>query len=266
MNLTDQPAEIFIQQLTYLPFKDVISACQTNARSLNYCTHPQYNEIWKQLIDNTFESSFDYVGILEKVWQDLHVPDNTYNYLVYTNLIKYLDPVTQLRIYYKQGDMKSFNSHRYKTPQRFIAYYLVGDIDAAKKLKVVRILSKLLDGRLSQLDKNIIMILMAEKGSPLGVSLMVEKGANVRASKNEALQRASSRGNLNVVKYLLEHGADVNAVNDNALLNAIRFNHIRVVKYLVEHGAKNLDRAIELAKRLGQRNNILEYLQKVLKE
>lgn len=60
MDLTTQPIDLFITQLTYLPFKDVKSLCSSNKKSFDYCTNPKYNNNWKKLIDDTFGNIDDY--------------------------------------------------------------------------------------------------------------------------------------------------------------------------------------------------------------
>ena len=52
--LSKMPIDLFIQQVTYLPFKDVINLCQANKTLHNYCTNHKYNINWKILIENTF--------------------------------------------------------------------------------------------------------------------------------------------------------------------------------------------------------------------
>ena len=44
--------EVFIQNITYLPFSDVISVCNVNNKLHNYCTNDKYKLYWKQLIYN----------------------------------------------------------------------------------------------------------------------------------------------------------------------------------------------------------------------
>ena len=89
----------------------------------------KYNPQWKTLIDNTFKHIYNYEDKLNEIWIELSLPIDTYNYLVYTGLVKLLDPITQLMIYYKQGYMKSFNSEKYNQTQRFLAMFLLGKKD-----------------------------------------------------------------------------------------------------------------------------------------
>ena len=117
--LSRLPIDIFIQNITYLPFSDVVNICQSNKKIHNYCTHSRYNIRWKALINNTFSQVDNYQEKLNKIWLDLNVTKNTYNYLVYTQLIKLLDPITQAMIYYRQGDMKFFK--KFTKTQKFLA-------------------------------------------------------------------------------------------------------------------------------------------------
>lgn len=204
----DLPADVFIELLTYLPFQDVISVCQSNSRTRYYCTDVKYNAVWKRLIDSTFKDTFYYTDNLEKIWKDLGVDVGTYNYLVYTKLVKLLDPITQLRIYYKQGDMESFDSDRFSNKQRFLAYFLLGDkVMATEYLpgEVYQPFLDLMDGKdPDKMALNWMMLQMVVHGSPLGVSIMYNKGAKL---KHVYIYYARDRGYLGVLKYLedLEH-------------------------------------------------------------
>ena len=106
--LSQMNVDVFIQSITYLPFQDVVSVCSANKTLHSYCNDPRYNKKWKRLIDNTFGKVYDYQNKLQQIWNKLGYKQPTYNYLVYTQLVKLLDPVTQAMIYYRQGDMDSF--------------------------------------------------------------------------------------------------------------------------------------------------------------
>src|SRR5680860_967420 len=101
MNLSELPIDLFMKQITYLPFDDVINICNTNKKLHDYCTNPDYNTRWKALINKTFSSIPNYNQKLEEVWLLLGYDKNKYNYIVYTKLIKTLDKITQAMIYYK---------------------------------------------------------------------------------------------------------------------------------------------------------------------
>ena len=115
--LSTLPVDLFIKQITYLPFSEVVSVCSLNENLHDYCTNPKYNNNWKTLIDETYGNIPNYQEMLEKVWERYGSKD-VYNYMIYTDLIKTLHAVTQLTIYYRQGDMKSFSDSRYTDSQR----------------------------------------------------------------------------------------------------------------------------------------------------
>ncbi len=123
--LSKLPVDVFIQNITYLPFDEVISVCQANKTLHNYCTNSKYNSHWKALIDNTFGNIYDYQNKLKQIRDKLNISDDVYNYLVYSHLVKLLDPITQLMIYYRQGDMNSFENSQYNDTQRFLALFLL---------------------------------------------------------------------------------------------------------------------------------------------
>jgi hypothetical protein len=89
---------------------------------------------------------------------------------------------------------------------------------------------------------------LARHGDLQGVKYLVNKGvaldggANLRSEDEEdALQRASEKGHLEVVKYLVEEcRANVHADNDWALRLASENGHLEVVKYLVLNGGANV--------------------------
>ena len=126
-------ADIFIKHITYLPFTDVINLCHTNKKFHTYCTYPKYRIPWKALVLNTFGNIDNYQEKLEKTWLGLGLDKDSYNYMVYVNLVKTLDPITQLTIYYKQGDMVSFDSDMFNLTQRFLTLFLLGKKESMKE-------------------------------------------------------------------------------------------------------------------------------------
>lgn len=117
--LSQLPVEIFIREITYLPLSDVVSICQTSSKLHSYCTDSKYRLYWKILIDNTYNNIYGYQDKLNELWNKMGMEKETYNYIVYTQLIKTLPKITQLDIYYKQGDMKNFNDLRFSDYLRY---------------------------------------------------------------------------------------------------------------------------------------------------
>ncbi len=239
-HLSRLPVDVFIKEITYLPFDDVISVCKSNTTLHNYCTNSSYNNKWRQLIDNTFSSIHNYQEKLDQVRNKLNLNDGTYNYLVYSYLVRLLDPITQLMIYYKQGDIKSFDDPQYNNTQKFLALFLLCERDKIMNYlpaqKYVPFIN-MIDG--DKIDQNILnwmLIEMAGRGSVKGVSMMLSKGADIHEEDDWALRWASAR-HLEVVKYLVEQGADIHADDDYAMRWASERGHLEVVKYLIEHGA-----------------------------
>ena len=196
------------------------------------------------MIDNTFSQVDNYEEKLNKIWSDLNVNKNTYNYRVYTGLVKLLDPITQAMIYYKQGDMKSFEN--LTQIQKFLAMFLLGNKDQMEKYLPLysgqglpyNTFIKLSEGK--KIYQNILddmLIEIAAKGSIQGVKRMEKEGANIHAYHDWALTTASGNGHLEVVKYLVEHDANMHANNHASLILAISNGQLEVVKYLVDHGA-----------------------------
>ena len=231
--LSQLSPDIFIQQITYLPFHDVINVCSANKKLHGFCNDPKYNNNWERLIDNTFKDNiYAYEEKLKELWNKLNMKPDTYNYLVYAQIVKLLDPVTQAMIYYQQGDMESFE--KLNEVQRFLALFLLG-----KRNKMIEYFSDretpyspfldLLKGdTISQDDLDRMLIQMATAGNIKGIMLLKKKGAN-QNKKNMALIFATKAGHLEVVKYLVEHGAHVPEGLD---ITAILHGHPDVSNYL----------------------------------
>ena len=239
--LSQLPVDLFIKQITYLPFDDVISVCQTNATLHNYCTNFKYNIRWRNLIDNTFGNIYNYQNKLEQIRTKLNVSDGVYNYIVYTQLVKVLDPITQLMIYYRQKDMESFHDSQYDSTQRFLALFLLDNVKEMGKYlpsdHYLPFISMLEGHKIDQNTLDAMLVEFAEQGSLKGVSMMLSRGADIHAQNDFVLFDTSRYGHLEVVKYLIENGADVHARDDEALRYASLNGHLEVVRYLTEQGA-----------------------------
>ncbi len=259
--LSKLPVDLFIKEITYLPFDNVITICTSNTTLHNYCTNPKYNIKWRNLIDNTFGNIYNYQEKLKQIRSKFNLGDGVYNYIVYTQLVKVLDPITQLMIYYRQGDMKSFDSSQYNNIQRFLSLFLLGKkdkmMDYLPSDAYLPFISMLGGDKINQNILNNMLVEMAKEGSMKGLSMMVSKGANVHAQDDYALRWASERDHLDVVRYLVEHGANIHARNDLALIWASQEVHLEVVKYLIEQGA-NIHAVDDLALREASYNGHLE--------
>ena len=239
--LSQLPVDVFIQNITYLPFNNVISVCKANAKLHNYCTDSKYNNNWKALIDTTFRNIYDYQNKLKQIRLNLGIGEGAYNYLIYSHLVKVLDPITQLMIYYRQGDMDSFDSPNYNNNQRFLALFLLNRKNKMKNYlpddNYLPFIS-MLEGH--KIDQNILdkmLAEMAKEGSVQGVLMMSSIGANIHVDNDRALRLASENGHLEVVKYLVKNGADIHADDDAALRWASANGHLEVVSYLIENKA-----------------------------
>ena len=237
--MNDQPVDVFLKQITYLPFTGVVSLCSTNKKFNNYCTN--YPNRWQSLIDDTFSHIYDYQDKLDEIWTKLNMNPGTYNYIVYTNLIKLLDPITQLMIYHKQGDDDMFNSERYTESQRFLTLFLLGDNENIKKhipgpwenFPYYLFLSDINGKTVHFSDKNTMLGEMAKNGSIQGVNYFLTKGAGFR----ESIPEAAREGREDMVRYLLKLGVIDISYKNEALLAAAESDNMRIVKLLIENGA-----------------------------
>jgi len=69
---------------------------------------------------------------------------------------------------------------------------------------------------------------------------MLEKGANIHADDDYALQCAAGDGRLKLVEFLVEKGANIHADDDYALRLAKEEGHWKVVKFLEKVAKKEL--------------------------
>ena len=233
-------------QITFLPFTDVKQLCETSKRLNNFClgTSTKQSNIWRSIIYNTFGYLDNYNDILLKLSEQYNCVGPCYNYYVYVNFINYLDKVTQLMIYYKQGDINSFRSGKYTNTERFLTFFMLGDKEGMKKYELYideyyrKIFNTLAENKTpSQKGVDFVLGYTSTHGYLEIVKYLVEHGADVNSQAEYALISASIGGNLEVVKYLVEHGSDVRADNDYALKQSSRIGHLEIVKYLVEQGA-----------------------------
>lgn len=244
-HLSQLPIDLFIQQITYLPFDDVISVCSSNKKLHSYCNDPKYNNKWKSLIDNTFGNIYNYKDKLKEIWDELNLGGNTYNYLVYTKLVKVLDPITQLMIYYRQGDMSSFNGSEYDNTDRFLAMFLMNRKDLIENYlpydyfesqAYQPYVAMLYNGKISQDDLNDMLIPMIDAGNIKGIALILSKGADIHHDNDLPLRKAIKNGDLDIVKYLVEHGANIHANNNYPIQLAEHHEHTEIIEYLRKQG------------------------------
>ena len=241
--ISQLPVDIFIKSITYLPFKDVVNICSSNQKLRSFCNDPNYNIHWKALINSTFNKTYNYQENLVKIWNRLGLNENTYNYRVYTQFVKLLDPITQLTIYNTQNDMNSFNDLKFNDRQRFLALFILKKkelrsyLPSDYYLPFIDMLDMLDGEKISQNNLNRMMVEIARKGSPLGVLMFLEKGANIHTFDDLALRWASENGHMETVKLLLENGADIHSNDDEALKWASENGHMKTVRLLLENGA-----------------------------
>ena len=261
------PIDIFIKIITYISFNDVKVLCMTNKKLHNYCTN--YNNRWKLLIYNTFSSIDDYNNILKQVQNDL---DCECDYLVYTKLIEYLDPITQLMIYYRQNN-KLFDSDNYNAFQRFLSLFLLGEKNIVANYlnhegniyisdDHLPILDLLNDLPVEKDVLNWMLVEMASEGCLKGIKYLVSKGAD--SNNDIACVCASENGHLPVVEYLVQNGANIHANNNSALNWASQNGHLEIVKFLHKEGANihvQDDKAFRWASKNGHLD-VMKYLHK----
>ena len=238
MNFDKLPVDIFFQYITYLSFQDIISLSSCNRCFHDYSTNSRYGIRWKFLIDKTYCDVYDYTALLAQVGTDL---ESEHNYLVYTRLIKLLDPISQLMIYYHQGDFVSWNDEKYNRIQIFLALFLLNERDEIEhwlpSSKYFRFID-MMDGKsISLYDLRWMVKKLAKQGNVKGLMLLSERGADLHYDSEAALISAVENGRLSAVKFLTEQGADINLNNGLALHIASRNGDLPIVRFFTEHGA-----------------------------
>lgn len=129
------PYDLLAKEITYLPFEDVRSFCQTDRRIHNFCLakNPRHKTIWKRLIENTFGGLDNYDNILLQLSRKYNCPEERcYNYLIYVNFVNRLDPVIQAMIYYRQNDKESLD--KISPLFRYYASFLMGNKDEMRRI------------------------------------------------------------------------------------------------------------------------------------
>lgn len=194
--MEELPIDLFIQQITYLPFNNVTTLCQSNQKFHRYCTDPKYSDRWRRLIEDTFSNSEGYLENLKLLLDRF----GEYNYHVYTNFVKLLDPITQGMIYYKQKDIDSFNNLTDR--QRVLVLFLLGDIKQMKNsFPKAQDYLDLLEGkpmRLSALNR--ILVTMIDEGSIAGVKFMLNQGVLIT---DDVVSLAIRKDRYDILKYIM---------------------------------------------------------------
>ena len=275
--LSDLPIDLFMKQITYLPYEEVIKVCQANKKLHNYCTN--YDLHWKNLILNAFGTLPDYQAILREIHEKLG--SKQYNYSVYTQFVNYLDPDTLLLIYDKQNDKVNFDRVFAKADNisKLIYYYKNGNffafvlgenmnkiaalwlIGLGKLLEFMKSLTDLDDKAYakkfvrasyktaSQEDLNDLAISFAEEGNLKGLKRMIQLGADINAITIISLEEAKEYGHLDIIKYVWSlRGSTIEERGHIAMWSARE--HPNVTKYIVELGIpqKDLDTLLRFYK------------------
>lgn len=234
-HLSRLPVDLFINQITYLPFGKVTSVCSGNKTLHGYCTDPRYSIKWERLIDNTFRNVHNYQEKLEQMQNKLGI--DHYNYLVYTQLINILDPVTQAMIYYKQNDMESFN--KLTKEQQFLALFLLNKQEIKNYIPDEDdIYSDFIDlmnkSYVSKESLDDMTVRMAANGNIKGVAMLRNLGGDISSYNELALRKAVENGHLDMVKYLIENGLNGNVrhATNSPLVIAAQNGRLDIVKYL----------------------------------
>jgi len=206
--------DTFIKTMTYLPMSDVINICLSNSKFHDYCISSKYYNNWKLLINDTYSDIDDYQNKIKSIRVNLNLPENSYNYLIYVNLIKTLDPITQLIIYYRQNDIKSFEDIKFTNNQRFWAILLlVGFYKTSNAEYDMTVMRYKPDFR-NYMD----YIDMVKNGKALNQLLI------------RFLRHMIKEGNVLGVRYALQLGAKLTS---NDVKFAIKNDRVDVIKYFI---------------------------------
>lgn len=194
------PDDILIKEITYLPISDIVSFCQTNKRIYNICLGetPRHKIAWKGLIQDAFGDQPNYREILQELSLEFGCDEVCYNYWVYANFVKRLDPVVQAMIYYRQNDQKSLDEMKGDGNPfaKYYASFLLGNKEEMNKIYrkyitspkppgrdyypfVFNYLKKLLkDGRLDRDKLETLLVGSLSVNSPKLTKYIISKGIN----------------------------------------------------------------------------------------
>ena len=203
MNLDNLPADIFIKRVTYLPFDTVVTLCKTEKYN-DYCTSERYSNEWRQIIEDTYKNNvYDYQGKLNKIQKKYP----GYNYLVYTEFVKLLDPAVQGMIYYLQNDKTRFDS--LSNEQKFFALFLLNKPNEMEKYnKNSRATNNLIKlakgGKISQQDLDDILYDYYYIGVNF-IKALMNKGADIHGHRDLIFKMSQ---NPDITNFGIEHGAD----------------------------------------------------------
>lgn len=239
MNL---PNDVFMEIIKYLSFDDVINIASSNSKFHSICFNTKYTNKWKLLIDNTYSDIYDYEKKLNKIWKLYNLKKGTYNYIVYTQLIKFVDHITKLIIYYKKCDNKFYNGNKLSKVRRFLAMFILGKTKEMEKHKTYimdgqsgyNYFSLLKGNTIQSNDINWMLIMMAIHGNIRGIKLFEQKGFDFHFKNDTVINYACQHGQLEVVKYLIKMGFKFKDLEHSIYITCIN-GHLKIVKYLVKH-------------------------------
>lgn len=91
--------------------------------------------------------------------------------------------------------------------------------------------------KLIHTEEDEALIAAAEQGDTKGVTLLLDRAADIHAKDESALIGAAKRGHTETVALLLDRGANIHAREDEALEAAASEGHDDVVTLLLDRGA-----------------------------
>ena len=266
MSISQLPVDIFIYELTFLPFDQVIGICSSDRKFHHYCSDPRYSDRWKRLVENTFGNIYNYSEKLQKIQDKLikegKLVQNQYNYLVYTQFVNLLDPVTQLMIYHKQKDRTRFNDVRFNNFQRVLALFLLNEREELNTYEDIHGAPKYIDydpETTSQQDKNEIVRDMATNGNMLGLLWIVSDGGDLYFNSKNVFVVTAANGHLDILKYYIDNKI-IEKIPWSAFTRAEEEGHLDVVKYLLSLNPFLLHAREDIALRDAAANNYPEML------
>jgi ankyrin repeat protein len=105
--------------------------------------------------------------------------------------------------------------------------------------------------------------LSARYGHVEVVRLLLDRGANIHADNDYALRLSAEYGHIEVVRLLLDRGANIHADDDKALRLSVWCGHVEVVRLLLDHGA-NIHAVNDWALRWSGKNGHVEVVRLLL--
>lgn len=266
-------ASLFSKTLEYMPIDSVNEICN-DRRFIDFCLGKSNRSLiqWKMLIDSTYSEYPGFIKYLNDVRQSLRSNNpslSDFNYKVYVNLIKMFDPITQLVILRKKGDVKfnqgtAFNKAIALYILCLQGYYTCNELRQLDTMSSdIRFIQDISIEQPSETDVQRILQISINNNVPILIKLylpyiskeIVDENMDTIISNNKniiaelllakfpdinlytkSLYIALIRGNSSLVKYILDSRYTFKSIYNALFRNALDGRNAKSIEYLIDYG------------------------------